>query len=50
MIKYDFESWLTPDAIQRIYASAKHLPWRTIIVSDDARDIGFKNDIELKRT
>lgn len=36
-----FESWLTPDAIgDKGYMQApNHSPWRTIIVSDDARDI-----------
>jgi hypothetical protein len=36
-----FESWLTPDAIgDKGYMQAPdHSPWRTIIVSDDARDI-----------
>ena len=36
-----FESWLTPDALgHKGYMQAPaHTPWRTIIVSDDARDI-----------
>ena len=36
-----FESWLTPDAIgDKGYMQApNHSPWRTIMVSDDARDI-----------
>jgi hypothetical protein len=36
-----FESWLTPDAKgDKGYIQApSHSPWRTIIVSDDARDI-----------
>ena len=37
-----FESWLTPDAQgdKRIYADLPALhPWRTVIVSDDARNI-----------
>lgn len=36
-----FESWLTPDAIgDKGYLQAPHQsPWRTIMVSDDARDI-----------
>ncbi|MDI1307255.1 MAG: glycoside hydrolase family 97 protein [bacterium] len=36
-----FESWLTPDAKgDKGYMQApSHSPWRTIIVSDDARDI-----------
>ena len=36
-----FESWLTPDALgHKGYMQApEHTPWRTIIVSDDARDI-----------
>ncbi|OUD35995.1 glycoside hydrolase family 97 protein [Flavobacterium sp. FPG59] len=36
-----FESWLTPDAKgDKGYMQApQHSPWRTIIVSDDARDI-----------
>ena len=36
-----FESWLTPDALgNKGYMQAPaHTPWRTIIVSDDARDI-----------
>ena len=36
-----FESWLTPDATgDKGYIQApSHSPWRTIIVSDDARDI-----------
>lgn len=39
--KMVFESWLTPDAIgDKGYLQAPgHSPWRTIIVSDDARDI-----------
>jgi hypothetical protein len=35
-----FESWLTPDAIgDKGYMQAPNTPWRTIIVSDDAREI-----------
>ncbi len=36
-----FESWLTPDAVGNMaYMVAPHnTPWRTVIVSDDARDI-----------
>ncbi|KAA3439800.1 glycoside hydrolase family 97 protein [Rufibacter hautae] len=36
-----FESWLTPDAIgDKGYMQApRSTPWRTVIVSDDARDI-----------
>lgn len=36
-----FESWLTPDAVgNKCYLQAPcHTPWRTVIVSDDARDI-----------
>ena len=36
-----FESWLTPDALgHKGYMQAPaHTPWRTIIVSDNARDI-----------
>ncbi|WP_194777403.1 glycoside hydrolase family 97 protein [Pararhodonellum marinum] len=36
-----FESWLTPDAMgdKGYLQSPGHTPWRTIIVSDDARDI-----------
>ncbi len=36
-----FQSWLTPDATgDKGYMQApRHSPWRTIIVSDDARDI-----------
>ena len=36
-----FESWLTPDAIgNKAYMQAPcHTPWRTIMVSDDAREI-----------
>jgi hypothetical protein len=36
-----FQSWLTPDAIgDKGYMQAPcNSPWRTIIVSDDARDI-----------
>lgn len=39
--KMVFESWLTPDANgDKGYIQAPgHSPWRTIIVSDDARDI-----------
>lgn len=41
MIKSDFESWLTPDAVgDKGYMQAPcKSPWRTVIVSDDARDI-----------
>ena len=37
----NFESWLTPDAVGNMaYMVAPHnTPWRTVIVSDDARDI-----------
>jgi hypothetical protein len=45
-----FESWLTPDAIGTKDTCKHNLPWRTIIVSDDARNIKLQNDIELKRT
>lgn len=36
-----FESWLTPDAIGNMayMVTPHHTPWRTIMVSDDARDI-----------
>lgn len=36
-----FESWLTPDAIgdKGNMQAPNHSPWRTIMVSDDARDI-----------
>ena len=36
-----FESWLTPDATgNKAYMQAPcHTPWRTVMVSDDARDI-----------
>lgn len=36
-----FESWLTPDAVgnKAYMQSPCHTPWRTIMVSDDARDI-----------
>ncbi|MGY6520649.1 MAG: glycoside hydrolase family 97 protein [Mongoliitalea sp.] len=36
-----FQSWLTPDAIgdKGYLQSPFHTPWRTVIVSDDARDI-----------
>ena len=36
-----FESWLTPDATgaKGYLQSPFHTPWRTVIVSDDARDI-----------
>jgi len=36
-----FESWLTPDAVgvKGHIQAPSHTPWRTIIVSDDARDI-----------
>lgn len=39
--KMVFESWLTPDATgNKGYLQAPcHTPWRTVIVSDDARDI-----------
>jgi hypothetical protein len=38
---YTFESWLTPDAVGNMaYMIVPHnTPWRTIMVSDDARDI-----------
>lgn len=38
---YIFESWLTPDAIgNKAYMQTSSVtPWRTVIVSDDARDI-----------
>lgn len=45
-----FESWLTPDANgDKGYIQApSHSPWRTIIVSDDARDIlGSKITLNL---
>ena len=40
-----FESWLTPDAKghKGYMQSPCHSPWRTIIVSDDARDILASN-------
>ena len=36
-----FESWLTPDVngYKGYLQSSSHSPWRTVIVSDDARDI-----------
>lgn len=36
-----FESWLTPDAVgnKAYMQSPCHTPWRTIMVSDDARDM-----------
>lgn len=39
--KLVFESWLTPDAIgNKAYMQTPcHTPWRTVMVSDDARDI-----------
>lgn len=39
--KLIFESWLTPDVLSnKAYMQApSKTPWRTIIVSDDARDI-----------
>ncbi|TRO67501.1 glycoside hydrolase family 97 protein [Christiangramia sabulilitoris] len=43
--KMIFESWLTPDAIgNKAYIQAPAVsPWRTIMVSDDARDILSSN-------
>jgi len=40
-----FESWLTPDAVgNKAYLQAPaHTPWRTVMVSDDARDILASN-------
>ncbi|WP_300433830.1 glycoside hydrolase family 97 protein [Christiangramia sp.] len=40
-----FESWLTPDAVgNKAYLQAPaHTPWRTVIVSVDARDILASN-------
>ena len=39
-----FTSQLTPDAIGNMaYATPCHTPWRTVIVSDDARDILASN-------
>lgn len=40
-----FESWLTPDAVgNKGYMQAPcHTPWRTVIVSDDARDVLASN-------
>ncbi len=40
-----FESWLTPDAQgNKAYVQAPaHTPWRTVIVSDDARDMLASN-------
>lgn len=40
-----FESWLTPDAIgNKAYMQAPtHTPWRTVMVSDDARDMLSSN-------
>ncbi|WP_291066043.1 MULTISPECIES: glycoside hydrolase family 97 protein [unclassified Empedobacter] len=39
-----FESWLTPDALgDKGYLQAPfNTPWRTIIASDDAREVAFK--------
>jgi hypothetical protein len=38
---YTFESWLTPDSVGNMaYMIVPHnTPWRTVMVSDDARDI-----------
>ena len=40
-----FESWLTPDAQgNKVHTQAPcHTPWRTVMVSDDARDILASN-------
>lgn len=40
-----FESWLTPDAVgNKAYMQAPtHTPWRTVMVSDDARDMLSSN-------
>ena len=40
-----FESWLTPDAQgNKAYMQApRTTPWRTLIVSDDARDMLSSN-------
>ena len=40
-----FRSWITPDAngARGIFANPSTIPWRTIIVSDDARDILASN-------
>jgi alpha-glucosidase len=46
--EHDFRILVNSDAIgDKGYTSAKHL-LGVLIVSDDARNIGFKNDIELK--
>jgi glucan 1,4-alpha-glucosidase len=39
--KMVFESWLTPDVLgdKGYLQTPSHSPWRTIIVSDDARDV-----------
>ena len=41
MIKYGFRIWLTPDSHgdKGKMQAPRHTPWRTIIVSDDARKI-----------
>jgi Glycoside hydrolase 97. len=43
--KFVFESWLTPDAQgnKGYMQSPCHTPWRTVMVSDDARDILASN-------
>lgn len=40
-----FESWLTPDAqgVKAYVQAPDHTPWRTVIVSDDARDMLSSN-------
>ena len=40
-----FESWLTPDAVgnKAYMQSPCHTPWRTVMVSDDARKILASN-------
>ena len=40
-----FESWLTPDAqgVKAYVQTPDHTPWRTVMVSDDARDMLSSN-------
>ena len=40
-----FESWLTPDAqgVKAYVQTPDHTPWRTVMVSDDARDMLASN-------
>ncbi len=43
-----FESWLTPDAVgdKGYMQTPSTSPWRTVIVSDDARDVAcFEDDL-----